>query len=304
MTLEQTLEFKIWTHQWEAWTRVWEGEPFPLKSCIICLILFLVNIDFTQGLPVGHIVLGQPKEDDCWCYKPKHPETSQSFFSGEFNQGPVRHIRQASLQVAQNTTDIRLASLPRLKRRKYEWWNWWEIDLTLVWRVRVTLYCAQNLSAKMFGHNVGGEMLGGLHQWQNQPDPAHICCSDAFVRNKTFNQFENTNAHQWTPCMEGSIFFAPTTQSTNLYFYQIVLWCEINSNPIDFLFIFAEAILDMIKRTHIEYSSVGKLLQAWPLVACLYSKPKTMNRFSSPRCMLLIQAIQVWDKKIFKLQNI
>ena len=172
MTLEQTLEFKIWTHQWEAWTRVWEGEPFPLKSCIICLILFLMNIAFTQGLPVGHIVLGQPKEGDCWCCKPKHPETSQSFFSGEFNQGPVRHIRQASLQVAQNTTDIRLASLPRLKRRKYEWWNWWEIDLTLVWRVRVTLYCAQNLSAKMFGHNVGGEMLGGLHQWQNQP---HAC---------------------------------------------------------------------------------------------------------------------------------
>ena len=109
-------------------------------------------------------------------------------------------------------------------------------------------------------------MLGGLHQWQNQPDPTPVCCSDAVVRNKTFNQFENTNyAHQWTPCMEGSIFFAPTSQSTNLYI--------------------------------LIYSSVGKLLQAWPLVACLYSKPKTMNRFSSPRCMLLIQAIQVWDKK-------
>ena len=99
------------------------------------------------------------------------------FFQGNLTSSSYQTIvfiksGQASLQVAQNTTDIRLASLPRLKRRKYEWWNWWEIDLTLVWRVRVTLYCAQNLSAKMFGHNVGGEMLGGLHQWQNQP---HAC---------------------------------------------------------------------------------------------------------------------------------
>ena len=173
--------------------------------------------------------------------------------------------------------------------------------------------CDAVLRTKSLGQNVRSQCWGGNVGWiapmtKSTPRMSaalmHLCA----VRNKTFNQFENTNAHQWTPCMEGSIFFAPTTQITNLYFCPIRFCYDAKSilNQLIFslslqkpaqLRMRSPFILYMIKTTHIEYSSVGKLLQAWPLVACLYSKPKTMNRFSSPRCMLLIQPIQVWDKK-------
>ena len=87
--------------------------------------------------------------------------------------------------------------------------------------------CDAVLRTNSLGQNVRSQCWGGNVGWiapmtKSTPRMSaalmHLCA----VRNKTFNQFENTNyAHQWTPCMEGSIFFAPTTQITNLYFCPI-----------------------------------------------------------------------------------
>ena len=128
--------------------------------------------------------------------------------------------------------------------------------------------CDAVLRTKSLGQNVRSQCWGGNVGWiapvtKSTPRMSaalmHLCA----VRNKTFNQFENTNAHQWTPCMKGSIFFAPTSQSTNLYFCPIRFCYDAKSilNQLIFslslqkpaqLRMRSPFILDMIKTTHID----------------------------------------------------
>ena len=76
---------------------LWNMVVMSLLWWIVCLMLIHVDILvncthiqtllFSLGLPVGYIILGQPKDGDCWYGHPKHPEISQSTFSEEFNHG-------------------------------------------------------------------------------------------------------------------------------------------------------------------------------------------------------------------------